>query len=127
MGWRRETWALLTVATITVVAFFLVSTFGAAGVGLVECRRWDSTEYASPFGPCGDALATIAILLLILVVGGLGLLVATVVWLRSRRVRLRCMGCRAEVAAGDATCPGCGRDLQRAFGPPSGWGTPRTP
>ena len=126
MRWRRETWIFLAWLGLTVGAVWAISTFGAAGLGFVGCERWTDSVNASPFGPCGDAIATFVLILGALLVGGIGLLVTSVLWLRSRPTRRSCPGCAAPVMPADSRCPACGRDLGRPAGPPAGWGAPRS-
>jgi hypothetical protein len=124
MRWRRETWILLAWLGLAVGVLWAVSTYGAAGLGFVGCERSDDSIWANPFGPCGDAIATMVLLLATLLVGGIGLLVTSVLWLRARPTRRSCPGCAAPVMPADTRCPTCGRDLGRRAGPPAGWGAP---
>jgi hypothetical protein len=117
-GWRAETWLFLAWLALSVVALVLVFGLGAAGLGLVECQPSTNDVWSSPFGPCGDALATLGLALLVLLVGGIGLLVTGGLWVLTRPARLSCPECRAPVRRGDATCPTCGCDLRGAFDPP---------
>ncbi len=83
MGWRRETWVLLVWFALTVGGVILVvGTRPAIGPGIAECGP--ALGYGHPFGPCGDALVTIGLLGVVLLVGGVGLLLASIRWLRSR-------------------------------------------
>ena len=126
MGWRRDTWVLLGWLALTIGALALIFTKGAVGLGLAACEP--PTIAGSPWGECGDAgvQATGRLILLVLLVGGIGLLVIGALWARSRPALLRCPGCSRAVGGDDATCPACGRHLYRAFGPPPGWGRPRS-
>jgi len=124
MRWRRETWVFLAWLALTVGACSLVEDRGAAGLGLVGCERWPDSSFSPPFGECGDAFATLGLVLLVLLVGAIGLLVTAVSWLRSRPVQRNCPGCASPVMPSDERCPRCQRELGAPSGPPAGWGTP---